>query len=213
MIEFPKFRLTSQALNSSAKKLVFFNNILTSFSQLKKSLAIKSKLSFVAIIVALLIIAGAVLFISGRPDKIVRRQLVQQSISIGKSFDFPIREKNGQATDGVLRMTITTAEKTNQILIKGRPATTRGGKSFLIINLELDNPTNSELNLTPVELIRLVDGSGKKYAPDIHNERVAVKPISTKKTRVGFVINETDLAFQLQIGEVGGKKELTNITF
>jgi hypothetical protein len=110
-----------------------------------------------------------------------------------------------------MNLTLTTAETTKQILIQGKPATAKGGKIFLIINLEIDNPHNQKLFISPVDLIRLVDKGGKKFAPDVHNNQVSVEPISVKKTRVGFVIDEDTSGWKLQIGEVAGAKETIDL--
>ena len=183
------------------------------FKKLLKKVSGK-KLLIPAIVAALLVALVAVLYISGnRPSQLVQRQVAQQSVSIAKSIEFPIRGQDGKAIDDKLKMSLTTADKTKQILIKGQPATARSGKTFLIINLELDNPTQNKLALTPVELIRLVDATGKKFAPDVHNDKVSIEPLSTKRTRVGFVIDETATSFNLQIGEVSGRKDSIAINF
>jgi hypothetical protein len=44
-------------------------------------------------------------------------------------------------------------------------------------------------------------------APDIHNDPVEVQAISTKPTRVGFPINDTDKKLTLFIGEINGQKD------
>lgn len=134
-----------------------------------------------------------------------------KSIEVGKSFAFPIRSGGGEAVQGELKMTATTVEKTNNILIKGKPAKARDGKLFLIINLELDNPTQNKLGLSPVELIRLIDPSGRRFAPDVHNDKVSIEAISIKKTRVGFVVDERVTGWKLQVGEVGGNKEVLDL--
>lgn len=179
--------------NSFAKQ---FNNIVSNYKT-------------VILVVAILAMAViAILIISGnRPDQAISRQLAQQTLNIGKTFEFPIRGADGKTIDNNLKMILTTAEKTNQILIKGQPATARTGKLFLILNIELDNPTNNQLSLSPVELIRLVDSSDRRFAPDVHNDEVKIEPISIKRTRVGFVVNQSDKQFKIQVGEVSGEKQ------
>lgn len=168
----------------------------------------------ILIVLVIIVAVVTILFISGnRPDQAVQRQFAQQSTNIGKSFAFPIRDSSGKETEQSLKMNLTTAEKTTQILIKGKPATAREGKLFLIVNLELDNPTKDQLSLSPVELIRLVDSSGKKFAPDVHNDEVKVEPISIKRSRIGFVIDQTEKNFKLQVGEVQGEKQLLDLVF
>ena len=172
------------------------------------------KILLILVVLLLVICLLAILYISGKnPTNLVQNKAAQQSVQINKSVDFPVRDQKGAATDKKLTMRITTTDKTSQILIQGKPATARSGKTFLIINLELDNPTQSKLGLAPVELIRLLDSEEKKYAPDVHNDKVSIEPLSTKRTRVGFVVDETKNSFNIQFGEVSGKKETVTINF
>lgn len=168
-------------------------------------------LAIILIILVAAVVIAALSFFGVRKYDVLPQTSVYKSVEIGKSFAFPIRNGNGEATKGDLKMTMTTVEKTNRILIKGTPATSRDGKIFLIVNLELDNPTQNKLGLAPVELIRLVDSSGKKFAPDVHNDKVTIEAISIKKTRVGFVVDENATGLKLQVGEVGGTKELFDL--
>jgi hypothetical protein len=135
----------------------------------------------------------------------------QKQVTVGKTFQFAGLTQDGRQTTGFLDLTLTSVETTKQILIQGKPATAKGGKIFLIINLEIDNPHNQKLFISPVDLIRLVAQDGKKFAPDVHNNQVSVEPISVKKTRVGFVIDEETSGWKLQIGEVEGAKETIDL--
>lgn len=168
-------------------------------------------LALVLIILVAAVVIAALSFFGVRKSGVLPQTSVYKSAEIGKDFTFPIRNGDGEATKGDLKMTITTEEKTNRILIKGTPATSRDGKLFLIINLEFDNPTQNQLGLAPVELIRLVDSSGKRFAPDVHNDKVTVEAISIKKTRVGFVIDQNATGLKLQVGEVSGEKAIFDL--
>jgi len=132
---------------------------------------------------------------------------------IGKSFEFPVLDGKGELTDLKLAMSLINAELVKKILIQGQPATAKEGKIFLILNLEISNSSQKSMTISPVNLIRLVDSSGKLYAPDIHNKDVTIEPISTKKTRVGFVMDEGETNFKIQIGKVDGPKELIEVKF
>ena len=44
-------------------------------------------------------------------------------------------------------------------------------------------------------------------APDTHNDPVEIQAISTKFTRVGFIINDSDKDLVLHVGEIQGDKE------
>lgn len=203
--------LTNAEKNSKWPKR---NNKYFSFFSIFRS---KSLLLIAALLVLVLIV---LLLGLGRRSEVGRslpglssNLNVKKTSQINKAFNFPIRGGNGQAIDQNLKMTMTTIELTKNILIKGKPATARDGKIFLILNLELDNPTNNQLGLAPVELIRLVDPSGKRYAPDVHNDKVTVEAISIKKTRVGFVVDDNQTEWKIQVGEVNGPKETIDVKF
>lgn len=134
-----------------------------------------------------------------------------KEIVINRQFNIPIRTAKGEASGDTLKITLTSAENTNKILIQGQPATARDGKSFLILNLEVENSTKNQLTVRPVDLIRMVDANNKSYAPDIHNNDVAVEPISIKKTRAGYVIDDSQKHFKFLIGEVSGNKETIEV--
>jgi len=108
---------------------------------------------------------------------------------------------------------LTKAEKTKEVLVKGRPANAKGEKAFLVLHIEIDNPETVSRYLAPVDMLRLVGDDGKKFAPDIHSQVVEIQPISTKITRVGFVVPEKKNNFKLQIGELEGDKDILEINF
>jgi hypothetical protein len=134
-----------------------------------------------------------------------------KEVTINKQFNVPIRTNKGDESGDNLKITLTTVENTNKILIQGQPATARDGKSFLILNLEVENSTKNQLTVRPVDLIRMIDTAGKSYAPDIHNNDVTVEAISIKKTRAGYVIDNNQKHFKFLIGEVTGKKEAIEV--
>lgn len=131
--------------------------------------------------------------------------------SINSEYTFNALTANEKKTDIVLR--ITDAEMRKEVLIQGKPATASGDKAFLILNLEFDNEDTFIKYVMPIDLFRLLDDQGKKYASDIHSNMVDVSPISTKKTKIGFVVNQNQRQFNLQIGELEGEKTDIYIDF
>lgn len=168
------------------------------------------KIALTLVIVAVLAV-GVILALSQFGQNSTFEQDVTAEVPIGRSFKFPVYGENGQATDISLTMNLTTAAKMRNILIQGKPAQAREGKIFLIVNMEVLNDFNQQLKIAPVDLIRLVDATGKKFAPDVHNEDVIVEPISVKKTRVGFVVDDPTTGLELQVGEIDGAKETVNL--
>lgn len=179
----------------------FFDKLSVDFKKISPK---KVVLTLVAVVV---IAVGILIALSQFGKTATFKQDVRVEIPINRSFKFPVYDGNGKATQTALTMNLTSAQKMRSILIQGKPAEARVGKIFLIINLEVTNNHNQKLQIAPVDLIRLIDPTGKKFAPDVHNETVTVEPISVKKTRIGFVVDETAAGFNLQVGEIDGSKE------
>lgn len=130
------------------------------------------------------------------------------SQDINKEFTFPLKNNDGEEVSSI-RMTIDKVELRDQIIISGKPATSVKGRVFLIINLKIKNEFNQTININTRDYIRLsVNNNGEEWlAPNIHNDPVEVQAISTKPTRLGFAINESDKNLELMVGEINGDKE------
>ncbi|OGH16897.1 MAG: hypothetical protein A3C30_04465 [Candidatus Levybacteria bacterium RIFCSPHIGHO2_02_FULL_40_18] len=134
--------------------------------------------------------------------------------TLNREFQFPLRNEKGKEV-GKLLYTIKDAELRKQIIVKGKRATAVDGRIFLIINLKIVNDLNQGLEVNSRDYVRItVNGKTKElFAPDIHNDPVEVQAISTKNTRVGIAINETDKNIELRIGEINGPKENIKLNF
>ena len=128
---------------------------------------------------------------------------------ISREFAFPLRNGNGEEVSKI-KFTIEKAELRDEIVIQGQRATAIKGRIFLILTLKVKNEHNQAIEIDTRDYIRLsVNGNGEEWlAPDIHNDPVEVQAISTKFTRVGFPINDSDRALVLRVGEIGGEKEM-----
>lgn len=135
----------------------------------------------------------------------------QSSVFLNKKIEIPIRSSSGAATGEKLVVNLTTIDRAKKILIQGKPATARDGKMFIILNLEIDNVTRNQLTVRPVDFIRFVN-EGKSFAPDVHNDAVKVEPVSIKRTRVGFVTDESQKDYKFLIGEISGDKQTIEVT-
>lgn len=129
------------------------------------------------------------------------------SLSVNKEFAFPIYAKDGTKTENNLTIKLTSVERTDKILVNGQQASARDGKDFLVMYIEINNPTKDKLNVRPVDFFRLIDDAGNSYAADVHNDPVKAEPISIKKTRIGYVITERQDKFNFLVGEINGTKE------
>ena len=90
---------------------------------------------------------------------------------------------------------------------------------MLILNVKLVNTYTKPVQINARDYVRLsVNNAGsEQLAPDIHNDPVDSQASSTKPTRVGFFINESDKNLTLSVGQyVGddsGKKDTIKLTF
>lgn len=220
LVGFGKFRLNQTLQNSFLTFGVFkglklkaptFPKLTPNFPKFQLANFSPKKLALTLVVVAVL--AAAILIALSQFGKTTTfTQNVVSEIPINKAFQFEGISQNGALTKNLLTMNLQSAQKMKTILIQGKPATAREGKVFLIINLEIANDHQQRLQILPVNLIRLVDTSGKKFAPDVHNENVIVEPISVKKTRIGFVVDEAvATGLSLQVGEIDGPKETISL--
>lgn len=175
----------------------------------------KSKVfSVIKVIVLVLVFVGlsvAVLRIfSGRGNDSSQVAGINQSkrtYQINQNFDFPVVDQKGKEITKI-KYELSNAEITDEIVVQGQKATAIKGRVFLIINLKLTNDYSKAISLNAKDYVRLsVNGNKDNWlAPEIHNDPVEVQAISTKITRVGFPINETDSNLVLRMGEIDGEK-------
>lgn len=134
--------------------------------------------------------------------------------TISKGFEFPI--KADKASEAVhVGYFIDNVELRDEIVVKGQKATALKGKSFLIINLKITNNSNSPIIINTKDYVRLIVSNNDKelIAPDIHNDPVEVQAISTKLTRLGFPVNDSDTTLSLKVGEINGSKTDIPLSF
>lgn len=134
-------------------------------------------------------------------------------VVVNKSFDVPIKNSDGKPTGQDLKITITSVGESDSILIQNKPAKTKNGKTFLLINMEIQNDTKSELKIKPVDMVRLVGTDGKTYAADVYNNDVSAEAVSLRKTRIGYVVDKSQRTFRLLIGEVRGEQSPIDVNF
>lgn len=133
--------------------------------------------------------------------------------NINKEINIPIKNDKGAEITNI-KYLIQSAELRDEIVVKGQKGTAVAGRSFLVLNLKLVNDYNKAIEVNTKDFVRLsVNGSSEWLAPDIHNDPVSVQAISTKYTRVGFPVNDTDKSFKLQVGEINGEKQVVDLNF
>lgn len=132
-------------------------------------------------------------------------------VLLNKQFSLPIYGEDGKKTENSLKISAVNVERTNKILVNGKPASAKSGKDFLLINIEIENSTKDKLNVRPVDFFRLLGSQDKSYAADVHNDVVKAEPLSIRKTRVGWVVDENQHKFKFLIGEINGEKQTIEV--
>lgn len=136
------------------------------------------------------------------------------TLPLNKEFKFPLKDEKSE-TVGEIKYFIENAEIRDEIVIKGRKASAVKGRTFLILNLKIVNDSNKTISMSTKDYVRLsVNGNETELlAPTIHNDPVVVDAISTKPTRIGFAINESDKNLKIKVGEIKGEKVALDINF
>lgn len=127
---------------------------------------------------------------------------------VNREFSFPLKDANGEQI-GEVKYMVEKAELMDEIIVKGKRAKAVKGRTFLILTLKISNEYTQAIKMNTKDYVRLSvnDNRDEWLAPDIHNDPVEVQAISTKYTRLGFPINESDKNLVIRIGEIEGEKE------
>lgn len=138
----------------------------------------------------------------------------KKSLAINRDFYFPIKDSDNNDVSHI-KYTIESVELRDTIVVQGKTATAIKGRTFLVLKLKVTNSLDTDIQINTRDYIRLmVNGNnGEQFAPDIHNDPVTVQAISTKQTRLGFPVNDSDIDLVLQIGEIKGNKESLPLEF
>ena len=132
---------------------------------------------------------------------------------IQKEFTFPLKDKEGEEVS-TIKYIILDVQLQDQIISQGKPYTTVKGRTILILNLKITNQYDQAISINTKDYVRLSVNSNEEWlAADFHHDPVSIQPISTKYTRLGFPIYDIDKDLKLQVGEIGGEKEIINLTF
>ena len=165
--------------------------------------------------IALIIIGGAGFYFfksGGSSDS--RAQIKTEggvSAPINKKLEFNIKSTSGEDTGNKLVVNFNSVERTEKILYKGRPLLPRDGKDFLVINIEIENSTRDRLNVRPADFLRLVDATGRQFAPDIQTDVIKVEPLSIKRTRTVYIVPDGTANIKFLLGEIKGDRETVEV--
>lgn len=147
-------------------------------------------------------------------DSRVSLREAKAKVDLNKSFSFPLKNQKGEEVSR-FDYSVVDASLQDQIVSKGKSYTTVKGRTILVLNLKITNQYDKSIEINTRDYIRLAVGESKEYlAADIHNDPVTVQAISTKYTRLGFPIYDSDKNLKILVGEIGeDKKEEVAVNF
>ncbi len=166
------------------------------------------------ILVAVVLVTGKTIVSSMKAkDDRVTIKPARATQSINKELSFPIKDDKGTEITK-LKYVIESAELRDEILVQGQRALAVKGKGFLILNIKITNSYTKPIDMNVRDYVRLViNGNDKEMiAADIHNDPVTIQALSTKTSRLGFPISDSDKKLILQVGELNGEKKSINLT-
>jgi len=187
-----------------------------SFEPLKTKKFAKTAAFVVLAILLIVVISKLFKSPSGASGPDTRQEVkgAKAVLNLNKGFSFPLKDEAGnQVAD--IRYEVENVELRDEIVVKGQKATSVKGRTFLILTLKITNEYDRPVQMNSRDYVRLsVNGNENEWlAPDIHNDPVEVQAISTKATRVGFPINDTDKNLVLKVGEIDKDKETLELKF
>ncbi len=193
------------------------NNMVEKIKKLRKSRLFNKKLVKYLVILAVIVVVASGLgrAVSRDESSGIKKTSVADAKAeqdINKEFSFPLKDSEGEEVSRLV-YAIENAELRDEIIVKGQKATAVNGRAFLIFTIKITNEHNQSIEMNTRDYMRLsVNGNEDEWlAPDIHNDPVEIQAISTKSTRLGFPINDTDTNLVLRVGEVNGEKEVINL--
>lgn len=145
-------------------------------------------------------------------DQRYQLKAAKAKAELNHEFSFPLNNEKGIEVSRI-KYVLQNVELRDEIVVKGKKATAIKGRTFMIINLKIVNDFERSIEINTKDYIRLsVNGlETELLAPDIHNDPVTIQAISTKYSRVGFPINDTDTNLKLKVGEINGEKQTLDI--
>lgn len=197
------------SLKNRAKRLI--NNLKFRLRSSRRNPVIVLGIGLLVVFIATLFSARVII---GRfsEDRISPPKAIAQQ-QLNKSFDFPIRDSENTEVAKVL-YEIERASLQNSFIYQGKLAKSVIGRTFLIFDLKITNEYIKAIQINTRDYIRIkVNNSEELLAPEIHNDPVEIQADSTKYTRIGIPINETDKNIVLYIGELQGEKQEIKLNF
>jgi len=191
----------------------------TLFSRLLHSIINRRAAPLIILVIAVLAIfflGKQILVTGGKKSTSSKTEVAgpKATASLGKEFSFPINDAKGNELTRI-KYLLETAELRDEIIVKGQKASTVEGRIFLILTVKVTNDYDKAIEINTRDFVRLsLNNNDREWlAADIHNDPVNVRAISTKTTRLGFAINDSDKNLVLRVGEINSTKQSFPINF
>ncbi len=205
-------KVSNPSPNFSFKIKHFLSNLRYKARYSKRNPAIYLGLGLVFVFLITVLAARIILGGSFGDDRISPPEAIA-SQQLNKSFAFPIRDGEGNVVE-LVSYEIERASLQNSFIYQGKLAKSVKGRTFLIFDLKITNPYSKAIQINTRDYIRIkVNNSKELLAPEIHNDPVEIQAKSTKFTRIGMPINESDREITIFIGELQGKKQEIKLNF
>ncbi len=212
--------MNTQNLNSFSRKFTVAKGRTSSLFSNSQTLrnvnlprTIKRNHVMIAIVAVLLVLA----FVAGKfasgsssfgaADQRADAPTPLSTQEINSEFNFPLKDGKGK-TVAQISYFVESANLQDSFIFQGKLAKAIKGRTFLIFDLKITNPYTKTIEINAKDYVRVkVNGKEEQLAPEIHNDPIQIQANSTKYTRIGLPINDTDKELTLLIGELTGKKE------
>ncbi len=217
--------MNTQNLNNFSRKFTVAKNRTSSLLSNTQSLRngnltrnLKKNHVMVGVVAVLLVLA----FVAGRfmapgssfgsSDQRASAPTPIATQELNSEFKFPLKDDQGK-TVAQISYLVESANLQDAFIYQGKLAKAVKGRTFLIFDLKITNPYTKTIEINAKDYVRVkMNGKEEQLAPEIHNDPIQIQANSTKYTRIGLPINDTDKDLILQIGELTGKKETIKLT-
>lgn len=131
--------------------------------------------------------------------------------ALNKEYLFPLKDFEGKEITQI-KYLLKQYEFTKEVFVNYQKALITNEKIVLAFDIDITNDSSTAFEIITRDYLRLsINNEDKWIAPEIHDDPVEVRPHSTKTTKVGFTINETDTDIKLQVGEPDNPQETIKI--
>jgi hypothetical protein len=131
--------------------------------------------------------------------------------AINKTYEFPLTDDTGKQVSKI-KYVLQSANLQDSFIYQGKLATAVKGRTFLIFDLKITNPYTKNIQINAKDYVRVkINGSDELLAPEIHNDPVQIQADSTKYTRIGLPIKDTDKDIVIYVGGLNGKKDIIKL--